>query len=182
MWTWSSFDVVFERPFEGTISFGPSGGLSTGTLGIDCIIISDDMSFEPGKTDWKSIPAQQPVMRKLNVPKGFKSITPYTLHSSFFAGCPEREKQIKLTMVFGAPIYKDYATVLQLGFNRDRGWDAGQQGAKKYGISTQASPDFGYSAVELGKKVPPPEGRRINAAGNVSKSFSFPMNLSEKKR
>lgn len=173
LWVWSSFDVTFERPFEGTLSFGPSGGLVTGTLGIDCVIISDDPSFNPEKKDWKNLPSEAGPIQKIIPPKGYTYITPYTLHSSFFAGCPEREKQIKLTMVFGAPIYKDYAAILQLGFNRDRGWDACQNGAMRYGISTQVSPDFGYSAVELSRKIPSPEGRRINAAGNVSKSFSF---------
>ena len=39
-------------------SFGPAGGLATGKQGVDCVIVSDDSSFNPNKNDWSKLPSE----------------------------------------------------------------------------------------------------------------------------
>jgi len=168
-WAWESCDVTFERPMETTFSFGPGGGLTTGKLGIDCVIVSDDLNFDPTGSDWAKLPAEPGAMQRVAPPKGMVPALPLTLHSSFFAGAPDRDDQMKLCMVHGYTLYRDYPWFLQLGFNRDRGFG----GSVEYGIQTQMTPFVGYTALKLRRSVPSPEGRRVSATGKVNdKRFS----------
>lgn len=163
-WAWTSCEMTFERPMEATISFGPAGGVATGTAGVDCVIVSDDPKFDPQKADWAKLPTEPGPLQAVKPPSGMKPVPMFPLHSSFFAGDPDRDKQIKLCMVYGYVLYRDYPLMLQLGFNRDRGWDAG---STEYGIQTQVNPRFGYEVQDLYKKLPSPEGRRVTADGTV---------------
>lgn len=172
-WAWSVCDYTFERAMDVTVSFGPSGGLVTGKQAVDCVVITDDTSFDPNAADWSALPTEPGPIQPARVPRGFEPALPYTLHSSFFAGSPNRDEQIKLTMVHGYTLYRDYSTFLQLGFNRDRGHGAG---SAEYGVQTQISPHHvQYFAVnDLLRQVAPPEGRRVGADGTVrDKRFSL---------
>ena len=171
-WAWSPFDYTFERPMNATVSFGGAGGEQTGTLGIDCVVVTDDSSYDPGKVDWSKLPAEPGPAQPAKEPKGLRPAPAFTLHSSFFAGAPDRKDQIKLTMVHGMPLYYDYPTLLQWGWNRDRSW---RGGSVEYGIQTQASTSEPYYAMhKLLREVPSPEGRRVSSNGKLrEKRFSL---------
>ncbi|MDP6503612.1 MAG: beta-galactosidase, partial [Planctomycetota bacterium] len=168
-WAWTSCEYVFERPMEATVSFGRAGGITTGKQGIDCVIVSDDLTFDPKKVDWKQLPIKPGPMQTLKSPRGMSPAPPLKMRSSFFAGAQHRDDQIKLCIVHAYNLYRDYPFTLQLGFNRDRGWHAG---SVEYGVQTQTRPSLGYTALDLMRSIPSPEGRRVNAAGKVSKKFS----------
>ena len=171
-WTWSSFDYTFERPMKATVSFGNGGGEQTGTLGIDCVVVTGDARYDPRKGDWSELPSAPGSLSLADPPKGLRPAPTFTLHSSFFAGAPDREDQIKLTMVHGMPLYYDYSSLLQWGFNRDRSW---RGGSVEYGIQTQASTSEPYYAMhKLLREVPAPEGRRVSSNGKMrEKRFSL---------
>ena len=169
-WVWTPCDYVFERPMAATVSFGNGGGLTNGTLGIDCVVITDDAAFDPTKADWAALAAEPGPAQAVKTPRGMTPVPAFTLHSSFFAGASNRDDQIKLCMVHGYLLYRDYPLMLQLGFNRDRAWNAG---SVEYGIQTQVTPHIGYMAKDLEKKYPSPEGRRVNSLGKANdKRFS----------
>jgi len=163
-WAWTGCEMTFERPMEATISFGPAGGVATSTAGIDCVIVSDEPKFDPQKADWAKLPTEPGPLQTVKPPSGMKPAPLFPLHSSFFAGAPDRDDQIKLCMVYAYVLYRDYPWMLQLGFNRDRGWNAG---STEYGIQTQVNPHYGYEVQDLYKKLPSPEGRRVTADGTV---------------
>jgi len=171
-WTWSSFDYAFERSMGATVSFGAGGGEQTGTLGIDCVVITDDPSCDPRKDDWTKLSREPGLSQGAEAPKGLRPAPTFTLHSSFFAGTPDRGDQVKLTMVHGMPLYYDYPSVLQWGFNRDRSF---RGGSVEYGIQTQASTSAPYYAMhKFLREVPAPEGRRVSSNGKMrEKRFSL---------
>ncbi|MEO8207093.1 MAG: beta-galactosidase, partial [Chthoniobacterales bacterium] len=167
---WTSFDVTFEHAMDATLSFTYAKGQLRGRMGIDCVIISDDAAFNPAKDDWKKLPSEGGALQAEQAPKGMKPALPLVMHSSFFAGEPDRHKQLQLGMCNAAASFKDYPAVLQLGFNRDHGWP---NGSTKYGIYTLVRPETTYPLTEIIKNHPAPEGRHANAEGKISDGFSL---------
>lgn len=171
VWAWESADYTFERPMDASVSFGAGHGESSGNLGIDCVVISDDLSYDPRKSDWAKLPSEPGAPEPVTPPKGFQPAPVFTTHSSFFAGAPDRDDQIMLTLVQGYAACYDYPTMLQWGFNRTRG----HGGSVEYGIQVQTSTSAPYyRTLELLREVPSPEGRRTGYDGTVrEKRFSL---------
>ncbi|MEO6055164.1 MAG: alpha-amylase family protein, partial [Chthoniobacterales bacterium] len=155
---------------DATISFTYAKGQLRGKTGIDCVILSDDAAFNPAKDDWKKLPSEGGAMQAEQAPKGMQPALPLVMHSSFFAGEQDREKQLQLGMCNALASFKDYPAVLQLGFNRDHGWT---NGSTKYGIYTLVQPETTHVLTELLKNHPDPVGRYANSEGKTSAAFSF---------
>lgn len=166
---WTSYDVTFEHPMEATLSFTFALGQLRAKMGIDCVVISNDTAFNPNKEDWKNLPKDGGALLAAEPPKGMKPALPLVMHSSFFAGEQDRSKQLQLGMCNAQTPYRDYPTLLQLGYNRDHGW---QNGSSKYGIYILVRPDTTYPLTDIIKKHPEPEGRYANAEGKTSAAFS----------
>ncbi|MEO8205120.1 MAG: alpha-amylase family protein [Chthoniobacterales bacterium] len=166
---WTSFEVTFEYPTEATLSFTFALGQLKGKMGIDCVILSNDLAFNPEKDDWQKLGNEGCPLETAQPPKGMKPALPLEMHSSFFVGEPDREKQLQLGMCNAAQPNRDYPAILQLGYNRDHGW---QNGSSKYGIHTMVRPDTTYPLTEMLKNHPAPEGRYANADGKTSDAFS----------
>lgn len=167
---WNCFDLIFERPMEATVSFGPAGGIIGGKLGIDCILITDDLSFNPDKIEPSSISVAQPPLQKIKLPDGMKTIPVFPFHTSFFSSISDPYQQFLLVIVNQSSLFFDHPFLVQLGFNAGHGW---LDGSKKYGFHTVVEPLIGYRTPELYKKIPAPEGRRVNSEGQVSTNFSY---------
>ncbi|MEO6848545.1 MAG: beta-galactosidase [Chthoniobacterales bacterium] len=161
---WTSFDITFERPMDGTLSFGPSLGKVGGKLGVDCVVISDDKAFDPAKTDLTKIGADPGAKQTITPPKGMQLAPVITAHSSFFAGESDPEKRFTFSLINQIPTYRNYAWDVQMGSNFDHGWYNGQG---KYGIYTEVVGDYGYTGQDLAIQVPAPTGRLVNADGKV---------------
>ncbi|MEO6847792.1 MAG: alpha-amylase family protein [Chthoniobacterales bacterium] len=169
---WTSFDVTFERPMDATVSFGPTGGKGTGKVGIDCVAISNDLTFDPQKGDLTKLPIEAGLapLPAVTPPQGMKPILPVTLHSTFFAGVPDMKDQFALTFINNNSVYKDDPLSLQLGANHDSSW---LNVSSKYGIRVLADPHTGATTPELYKNTPAPTGRFVNTDGSISRSFSY---------
>lgn len=167
--TWSPFDVALERPMSASISFGPGNGVTTGTLGIDCVILSDDPAFDPRESDWAALPVEPGPSQTARMPKGMRAAPAFTLHSAFFAGMSEWDRQYKMGLVNNWVVYRLEPMMVQLGINHDHG--AG--GSVEHGIFVHRRPEIGYIAQDLKKATPSPTGRFVNAEGKVGKNFSF---------
>ncbi|MEO6262219.1 MAG: beta-galactosidase, partial [Chthoniobacterales bacterium] len=167
---WTSFDITFERPMEGTLSFGPTMGLANGKIGIDCVIITDEKSFDPVKADVAKIGSDAGAMQPQTPPAGMQPAPVITAHSSFFAGETDPEKQYMLAFLNQGPTYHDYAWAVQMGGNFDHGWS---NGSSRYGIGTEAIADYGYMNANIAKSIPEPAGRFVNSEGKMGKNFSI---------
>ncbi|MEO8206023.1 MAG: hypothetical protein ABI615_07565 [Chthoniobacterales bacterium] len=110
---WTSFDVTFEAPMEGTLSFGRALGMGNGKLGIDCVVISDDKSFDPAKVDKAEIAklgADGGPLQPQTPPAGMQLAPVITSHSSFFAASDlTSEQKFEFALINQMPTYRDYA-------------------------------------------------------------------------
>ncbi|MEO6846729.1 MAG: alpha-amylase family protein, partial [Chthoniobacterales bacterium] len=166
---WSHFETTFERPMEGSLSFGMASGVTTGTPGIDAVVISDDAAFSPEKTDVAKLPAEPGPLQTTAIPAGMKPAQPVTDYSGFFAGISDPAKRFEIGVANASSLFIDYAWLTQLGINHDHGWT---NGSTKYGIDVLANPFTGYKTPELAKAVPAPTGRYVNANGQAASFFS----------
>ncbi|MEO6846308.1 MAG: beta-galactosidase [Chthoniobacterales bacterium] len=165
---WTSFDITFEHPTEGTLSFGNALGASGGKLGIDCVVITDDKAFDPAKTDVAKIGSDAGTLQAQTPPAGMQPAPVITANSAFFAGESDPEKQFDFAFINQGPTYRDYAWAVQMGSNFDHGWN---NGSAKYGISSEISAEYGYLvAQKFAQTIPAPTGRFVNADGKVSPS------------
>ncbi|MEO6054186.1 MAG: beta-galactosidase [Chthoniobacterales bacterium] len=169
---WTSFDITFEHPTEGTLSFGNALGVVNSKLGIDCIVITDDKAFDPAKTDVAKLGADGGPVQPQAAPAGMQPAPVLTAHSSFFAGELDQEKRFEFSFINQQSTYRDYAWAVQMGGNYDHGWP---NGSTKYGIDTEISADYGYLvAQKFGQTVASPTGRFVNADGKViASNFSL---------
>ncbi|MEO8206719.1 MAG: beta-galactosidase [Chthoniobacterales bacterium] len=163
---WTSFDITFEHPMNGSISFGSSLGEQNGKLGIDCVVITDEKGFDPAKADVKTLAAEAGPVQPQTPPAGMQPAPVLTAHSSFFAGETDPYKKYDFSFINQNPTYRDYAWAVQMGGNMDHGWP---NGSTKHGIETEVSNDFSYLvAQKFSQTIPAPTGRFANAAGVVS--------------
>ncbi|MEO6848623.1 MAG: beta-galactosidase [Chthoniobacterales bacterium] len=167
---WTSFDITFEYPCEGTISFGPSQGLTNGRVGVDCVIITDDKAFDPAKADLAKISADPGPQQTVTPPKGMVPAPVITATSSFFSGETNPDNQIHMAFINQTASYLDYAWGVQMGANFDHGWT---NGSDKYGISIEATADYGYMNRDILAKIPEPTGRFVDSTGKVGKHPSL---------
>ncbi|MEO8205067.1 MAG: beta-galactosidase, partial [Chthoniobacterales bacterium] len=163
---WSSFEMTFEHPMEGTISFGPSKGEEGGKLGVDCVILTDDKAFDPAKADVAKLGSDSGTVKEPTPPAGMQAAPVITAHSSFFAGESDPMKRFSFAFVNQSSSYRDYAWGVQMGANHDHGW---QNGSSKHGVDIEISADYGYLvAQKFTPRIPAPTGRFVNADGKVS--------------
>ncbi|MEO8205066.1 MAG: beta-galactosidase [Chthoniobacterales bacterium] len=167
---WSSFDMTFDQPMEGTLSFGPTMGLADGKMGVDCVVLTDDKTFDPAKADIAKVAADPGAMQPQTPPAGMQPAPVITAHSSFFTGEPDFNKQFVLAIINQTPTYRDYAWAVQMGGNFDHGWS---NGSGKYGIGTEVVADYGYMNRDIGVAIPEPTGRFVNSEGKMGKNFSY---------
>ncbi|MEO8207248.1 MAG: beta-galactosidase, partial [Chthoniobacterales bacterium] len=170
---WTSFDVTFEAPMEGTISFGPTMGQTNGKLGIDCVVISDDKSFDPAKVDKAEIAklgADGGPLQPQTPPTGMQLAPVLTAHTSFFSPSDiTQDEKFVFSLVNQMPTYRDYAWAVQMGSNSDHGWTNGNS---KYGVDTEVHVDGTYIARgKMAKEIPSPTGRFVSADGKVSTAY-----------
>ncbi|MEO6052937.1 MAG: beta-galactosidase, partial [Chthoniobacterales bacterium] len=135
-------------------------------------VISNDLSFDPNKSDWaklatdagvKDLPAPKPPAGMIPIP----SIVP---HVSFFSGVTDPKDRFSINLISAWPSFIDYPFTLQLGVNDDTSWF---NNPGKYGILVNIDPQQGYTTADLYAKTPKPTGRFINSDGNVSRYFSY---------
>ncbi|MEO6846457.1 MAG: beta-galactosidase, partial [Chthoniobacterales bacterium] len=167
---WSSFDITFETPMDATLSFGPSYGLVNGKLGVDCIIITDDKSFDPAKADLTKIAADPGLKQPQTPPAGMQPAPLVVSNSSFFAGESNPDNRFLFAFINQFATYHNYAWEVQMGANYDHGWF---NGSTEFGISNSVGAPYGYIDRELTKSTPSPTGRAVNAEGKVSAGFSL---------
>ncbi|MEO6846456.1 MAG: hypothetical protein ABI254_04305, partial [Chthoniobacterales bacterium] len=65
---WSSVEVTFERPMIANVAFG--GIWASGKVGIDALVITNDLSYDPEKSDWQKLPTTDGDVQKLSPPPG----------------------------------------------------------------------------------------------------------------
>jgi len=170
---WERFPIIAEYPFAGTLHFGGiAHGGKVAPRRIDCAIVTDEENFYPNKVDWEKLP---PVPEKFDfkttIPKGLHPAQGFPMNSAFFAGIADPRHQFHMGLGYNAAVYQDDASFIQLGFNRTHG---NGRGSAAYGVWTMASANF-YEKMDAAqaKQYPAPEGRFVNSAGEVGKSWSF---------
>lgn len=170
---WERFPVTAEWAMKATLHFGGlvHGG-KVAVRRIDCAIVTDDGSFNPAHDAWKNLPTfSGQGMIKSRPPKGFRPAAGFPMNSAFFAGIADPSRQFKMGLGYNAAVYTDNARFIKLGFNRTHGpgWASQQYGV--YAMRSARSYDKMDAAKA--KKYPSPEGRFVNAAGEVGKSWSL---------
>jgi len=171
---WESFDVTFDRPVPATISFGmymPGGG--AGERQIDCIIATTDPALNPAGMEAASLPALATAKADGPVafpraPRGFAWSPGTPAKVDAFAGVDEPSKRFWSGLINNYSIYIDGARMIRMGFNRDHAYPV----AGKWGIPSMI-PMEGVSDPAFDRAHPTPEGRFVNAEGQVGSMFSL---------
>jgi len=171
---WESFDVTFDRPVQATISFGmywPGGG--AGERQIDCILATTDLTLNPAGMDVAKLPALATAradgsVTLLRAPHGFAWSPGTPVKVDAFAGVDDPQKRFFAGLINNYSIYIDGARMIRMGFNRDHAY----QGAGKWGIPSMV-PMEGVDDPAFDRAHPSPEGRFMNAEGQVSTMFSL---------
>ena len=170
---WEHFPVTAERAMKSTLHFGGiAHGGKTALRRIDCAIVTDDANFNPTKNSWKNLAAfSTQETLKIQPPVGMHPAAGFPMNSAFFAGITDPARQFKMGLGYNAAVYPDNARFIELGFNRTHG---ATRASQQYGIYAMGSANV-YANMDAAeaKKYPSPEGRFVNAAGEVGKSWSF---------
>lgn len=170
---WESFDVTFARPMEATISFGsyrPGGGAIE--RNIDCVLATTDLALNPADVDLARLPALATVKADAPVtlppaPRGFRWSTGTPVKTeTFTAMAPER--RFAAGLINNNSIYIDGARMIRMGFNHDHPYPL----ARKWGIPSMM-PVENVSDPAFAREHPAPEGRFVNAQGQVGTMFSL---------
>jgi hypothetical protein len=172
-WVWEKFEVTAQRPLAGTLHFGAlRHGPKVAPRRIDCAILTDEAAFDPNHTDWRKVAAlsgQAP--HPAPAPSGYQAASGFDLTAAFFAGLTDPASQFKMGLGYNARVYVDDARMLELGFNWTHG--AGS-GTPQYGVRSMAAANvFDNMDPAEAKKYPSPQGRFVNAQGQVGKSWSL---------
>lgn len=172
-YVWEKFEITFERPLEVFVSFVPVDGVSKAPPQIDCIVVSDDAGFNPEQTNWKT---SDPPAKKGDAkpPEGMREGTPLPMHTAFFTGKDNLHDQFRISLSVGGSIgtdavFDDQARLVQMGVTEAVGYSRGKP---EFGLIARGR-GLSNAARELRRKIPAPEGRFVNADGDVGQSFSF---------
>ncbi|MEO6846377.1 MAG: alpha-amylase family protein [Chthoniobacterales bacterium] len=168
--TWSEYDITFEHPMKGTLSFSHGMGVTGGTMGVDCVVLSDDKAFDPTKADLTKIAADGGELQPPTPPPGMQPAPIITPNSSFFGSITDPNAAFQLAYINAAVIYRDYAWEVQLGANLDHGWF---NGSKENGIRHVIVANSDSAVNALIRSTPAPTGRFVNAEGRVAGIFSY---------
>lgn len=173
---WERFDAVFERSLTTKISFG--GYIHRGGYAprlVDCVLVTDNRRFDPADLDATALERITASPRSNIIPAavpGFSSSRGFSPTPERFAGVRNPDEQFRLGLIHNASTFANHAQALQLGFNRDHGYKP-----NGYGIKTLYPAEaYGEASAEFAKRYPSPEGRFVNADGQVGSlwSLSFP--------
>lgn len=174
--TWECVEADIERPTEGFLSFAGAIGKDIGPRVVDCVVVTSDPKFDPSRDDWKNLPDASTGEASAAIPPdGLVPAETFIPHTSFFAGVSDPKAQIGLGLVTsGQSEFVDDTHAILLGFNRDH--PAGS-GSTKSGMMTSAFTFFTSAGArpagqELARKYPAPEGRFVNSANEVGRSWS----------
>lgn len=176
---WERFEIIAERPIDARISFQPKyhgGGI--GPQQVDCMVVTDDNSFDPSKLDVLEISKiPSPVLNVIagSAPKGFVLSPPPWPHVNVFSSIKDSKDQFQLGLIHCGGVLADPAHAVRLGFNRDHTYWI--PGLNKYGI-TCIYPIESYEGTTstFAQDHPAPEGRFVNSDGETGAiwSHSYP--------
>lgn len=166
---WESFDVTFERPMRAGLAFG--GG--SGERHFDCVLVTNDMDLDPAKTELGKLSAlatsqADATLPLLTTPTGFTRSSGHTLNPGSFAGVEDPDKRFWAGLINNGSYFVDGAAMIRMGFNRDHGAGVGA----RWGIPSMM-PVENFADTDFKKAHPAPEGRFINAKGEVGQGFSL---------
>ena len=172
---WEQFSATFERPLLASVSFG--GYLHRGGYGhrlVDCVLLTDDSAFDPRALDAAGLQALPPAPTtapKPTAPAGWTPAGGFPTDPAFFAGVPARDGQFRLGLIHNASLFANHAQALHLGFNRDHGARGKASGV----LTIHPAEKYGEASTEFARRHPAPEGRFVNAAGQVGSLWSLPF-------
>ncbi|MHB9110453.1 MAG: beta-galactosidase [Armatimonadota bacterium] len=170
---WESFDVTFARPVAATIGFGGyRPGVGAGERHIDCVLATTDLMLNPTDMDTAKLPALATVKADAPVvlppaPRGFAWSTGAPVKTEAFT-IMEPEKRFAAGLINNNSVYIDGARMIRMGFNHDHAYPL----ASKWGIPSMI-PMESVSDPAFVKEHPAPEGRFVNAQGQVGTMFSL---------
>ncbi len=162
---WHYFTFTAEQPGDYRLSILPI--IYRGAAAprqVDCVLISNEKLENLDRLDSAALAAiteAAPAAGKFTLPQ-----------SAAYGGSPDRP--YLLGIINCASILPDPASQVYLGFNRDHGttfYEAGEL-CGKAGIKTMSDP-FRENQPDLIRKYPSPQGRFVNADGEVGHSFSL---------
>lgn len=174
---WETFAFTAERPMAARISFaGKIHGSGTYVERmVDCVVVSDDAQADPTKLDVAALgqlPTTTAAVRPLAAPPGFVTAPPPSPTTQLFSGVRRIEDQYLLGLITCGGILADPAMAVRLGFNRDHA--CGIARLADYGIKAIATAEaYGDVTPEFAKAHPAPEGRFVNADGQVGSQWSL---------
>ncbi len=172
-WVWEKFEVTAQRPLAGTIQFGGvRHGPKLAPRRIDCAILTDEANFDPAKADWRKVATfNGTALEAQEPPAGYQPAAGLDLTAGFFAGIADPDGQFHMGLGYNARTYVDDARLVALGFNRAHG---GGSGNLDHGVRAMAAANvFETMEPAEAKKYPAPQGRFVNADGQVGKSWSL---------
>lgn len=165
---WQSFPVTIERPTAARVSFG---GAVMGQA-VDCVVMTTDGGLDPsgvevnGLGSLASVAADAP-LPAVSAPWGYLVSPGMPAKIEAFAGIDAPEKRFWSGVINVGAVYVDGAYMLRMGFNRDH-----NRGSYQWGIRSLAVVE-NFSDPAFTKAHPSPEGRFVNAQGQVSQMFSL---------
>ena len=170
---WESFDVVFARPVRAAVSFGSySPGIGAGERHIDCVLATTDPALDPAEVEIDRLPAlaTTPADRPValpRAPRGFAWSGGAPVKTEAFT-IMEPEQRFAAGLINNNSVYIDGARMIRMGFNHDHAYGL----AAKWGLPAMI-PMESVSDPAFVKAHPAPEGRFMNAQGQVGSMFSL---------
>jgi hypothetical protein len=178
---WEACDLVCERPLVATVTFGPTTtgmarrGEGTSERQMDCLLLTSDLALNPATLDATALAALATAPPALAQPRApWRMVWSPGLpdHVDAYAGTPPGSPRFEAGLIQNGPNYRDEVRLVRLGFNHDHA--APTPESARLGIVTHGYIEAyqGDGAV-LAKRFPEPEGRFVNAEGQVGKAFSY---------
>jgi len=168
---WERMDVTIERPMDGRLSFG--GYIHRGGYAprqVDCVLVSNEPGLLPRQLDATTLAAVPEGPPAVAATPARAGLTPSggTPAVSVFCSITDPDKQFHAGLIHCGSAFIDHAQALQFGFNRDH------TGGPAYGVRTLATVEaFTDASKEFTEKHPAPEGRFVNADGQVGAMWSL---------
>ena len=164
---WESLGVTFERPTSARVCFG--GGVFG--QAVDCLLLTTDRSLDPAVMDVAALPslANAPTDPPFAppAPAGFLRSPGLPARIDAFAGVDDPDRRFWSGIINVGALYVDGAYMIRMGFNRDH-----NRGSYRWGIRSLAVLES-LGDPAFAKAHPSPEGRFVNAQGQVGQMFSL---------
>jgi len=167
---WEAFDLTVERPMTAQLSFGGTRG---GERHIDCAVLTSDRQFDPRRVDVAALASSGPTLPVAADPDALAVSVGPPGTMEFFAGIEDRDKRFWAGLINCGSVYIDGPRAIKLGFNREHNIGV----ARQTGIPGMTPVEFvffmGTATPTFKKEHPTPEGRFVNADGEVGRAFSL---------